>query len=131
MSQAYFQDKTVFIKKELLEELLEGCRNAHPHEFFAMLSSKSGTQIDEYVVVPLVYQTHNSVGYRTDLLPFDASVCGTFHSHPFGSAKPSNADKDSFSKKGQIHIIVSSPFSFENVCAYDKDGKPLLIKLKL
>ncbi len=129
MPNTFLQDKTVCLKKELLEELLEGCRNTHPNEFFAMLSSKSKTQIDEYVVVPLVYQTSNSVGYRTDLLPFDASVCGTFHSHPFGSSKPSNADKESFGKKGGVHLIASSPFTFETVCAYDKDGKLLEIKL--
>lgn len=122
-------NNTVTLTVNLLEELLEGCRNAQPQEFFAMLSSKSGIQIDEYVVVPLVYQTSNSVGYRTDLLPFDTSVCGTFHSHPFGSSKPSNADINSFSKKGQIHLIASSPFSFETVKAYNRDGKLMEIKL--
>ena len=129
MHQTYFQNNATYLKKELLEELLEGCRNTHPNEFFAMLSSKSGAAVDEYVVVPLVYQTSNSVGYRTDLLPFDKSVVGTFHSHPFGFAKPSNADRDSFSRKGQIHMIASSPFTFETTKAYDRDGKQMEIRL--
>ncbi len=109
--------------KELIDELLLGCKNAYPNEFFAMLSSDKNNLVDSYVVVPLFYQTENSVSYRTDLLPLGFKVLGTIHSHPSGSNVPSYADLNSFVKSGQVHFIVKYPYKLEDIACYNAEGK--------
>jgi len=88
-----------------------------------LLASENGKAIDNYVVVPLFYQTENAVSYRTDLLPLGFKIAGSIHSHPSGSNRPSNADLHSFIKFGSIHLIVGYPFSKENIACYDAYGK--------
>lgn len=129
MTQTYFDSKTktVFITKELIDELLIGCKNAYPNEFFALLASDSGKVIDNYVVVPLIYQTSNSVSYRTDLLPLGFKILGSIHSHPSGQNIPSMQDLHSFSKQGDCHFIVNAPFSLQNIACYDCQGNKLNI----
>jgi len=117
------------IKKELLLELFEAMKNSSPNEFFAFLGSDSGKEIDHYIIVPYFYQAPDSVSYRTDLLPFDSSVKGTIHSHPGYSAYPSRADIETFRKKGNIHLIVAYPYSFETIRAYNQKGDPIQIEL--
>jgi len=129
VAQTYFVSNTVKIKKELLEELLLGCNKAYPNEFFALLASESKKIIDNYVVVPLFYQTENSVSYRTDLLPLGFKIAGTIHSHPSGSNLPSNADLNSFIKQGIIHFIVKYPYRKEDVACYDYQGKKIQLLL--
>lgn len=127
--KTYFGKDTLYIKKELVTELLRGCKNAYPKEFFAMLSSESRTAIDHYIVVPLFYQTENAISYRTDLLPMGYKISGTIHSHPSGINRPSNADLRSFINLGSFHIIVGYPFSLENIACYDYTGKPITLIL--
>jgi proteasome lid subunit RPN8/RPN11 len=122
-------DLTFKITKELINELLIGCRNAYPNEFFALLSSDSKNIIDSYVVVPILYQNSNSVSYRTDLLPLGFKVFGTIHSHPSGSNMPSYADLNSFGKQGSIHMIIKYPFRLEDVAYYDINGNSLNVEL--
>jgi len=131
MKNIYFNNdtKTVYITKELIDELLLGCRNAYPNEFFALLASDSKKAIDNYVVVPLFYQTENSVSYRTDLLPLGFSIAGSIHSHPSGSNRPSNADLHSFAKQGSCHFIVGSPFTLDYLACYDYQGNSLNIQI--
>ncbi|PIU22536.1 MAG: hypothetical protein COT14_00655 [Candidatus Diapherotrites archaeon CG08_land_8_20_14_0_20_30_16] len=129
MKQTYFANSIVTIKKELLDELLLGCNNAYPNEFFALLASDSKKAIDAYVVVPLFYQTENSVSYRTDLLPLGFSIAGSIHSHPGASNRPSNADLHSFSKQGSCHFIVGYPYKLENIACYDGYGKRVQISV--
>ncbi len=125
--QTYFTKDSVVITKELIQELLVGAHNAHPNEFFALLSSDSNKAIEGYVVVPLFYQTENSVSYRTDLLPLGFTISGSIHSHPNASNKPSNADLISFSKLGACHFIMGYPYFLENVACYDYNGNLLKI----
>jgi len=94
---------------------------------FALLASENGKAIDNYVVVPLFYQTENAVSYRTDLLPLGFKIAGSIHSHPSGSNRPSNADLHSFVKQGACHFIVGQPFTLESLACYDYNGNPLSI----
>jgi proteasome lid subunit RPN8/RPN11 len=129
--ESYFnkETNTVTITKELLDELLLGCNNAYPNEFFALLSCESKKAIDTYVVVPLFYQTENSVSYRTDLLPLGFRTAGSIHSHPNASNRASNADLQSFVKFGSIHLIVGYPYRYENIACYDTYGKRVNLAL--
>lgn len=114
------------IKKELINELLQGCKNVYPNEFFALLRSNNNV-IDEYVVVPIIYQNENSVSYRTDLLPLGFKISGSIHSHPSGSNMPSDVDLNSFIHLGNYHFIIKYPFRFEDIACYDYEGNKINI----
>jgi proteasome lid subunit RPN8/RPN11 len=119
----------VQIKKGVLDELLQACRNTHPNEFFAFLGSADKKVVDEYIVVPLFYQAPDSISYRTDLLPFDLSVIGSIHSHPSHNPYPSRADNNSFFQRGQYHIIITYPYNYGSIYAYSKESNPLRIEI--
>jgi len=131
MKESYFDNETNTLKitKELLDELLLGCKNVYPSEFFALLTSEKGKAIDSYVIVPLFYQTENSVSYRTDLLPLGFKTLGSVHSHPSGYNVPSNADLHSFAKKGSYHLIIGYTFSYNSVACYNSKGQRIKLSL--
>ena len=110
-------------------ELLQGCKNVSPKEFFAFLTKDSKGIVEGYLVVPLFYQAEDSVSYRTDTLPFDGSVVGTVHSHPSLHGSPSRADLNSFSKRGSVHLIIAYPYNFDSIYAYSSEGKPMDLEL--
>jgi len=116
------------ISKNLLLDLFDACRETYPNEFFAYLG-KTEDIIDYFVAVPIFYQSEDSVSYWKHLSPVDFSVVGTIHSHPSGMPIPSRADLASFSKEGNIHVIVSYPYTLETLAFYDRNGKRIFLEL--
>jgi len=116
------------IKRATLEALLLAARNTFPNEFLALLSSKKGKAIDEFVLLPGVYgKTFSSI--RLDLLPYDSTVLGSVHSHPGPRATPSQGDLRAFKMLGQIHLIIATPFNFGSVRAFDSAGKEVELEV--
>ena len=111
------------IKSATLGGLLEAARNTFPNEFFALLGSRRRNNlIDEVIVVPAIYgRAHTLV--KSGFIPVDFNIAGSVHSHPTSSNKPSKADLHSFPVFGSIHLIISYPFTIENVSAYDSGGR--------
>ena len=116
------------ISRKLLLDLLDGCKETYPNEFFAYLSENKGF-INSFIVVPIIYQSRDAVSYRTDLLPFDINRVGTIHSHPSGYNLPSKQDLNSFFKEGQIHLIVGYPYNLENIAFYNSKGEHIFIDI--
>lgn len=117
------------IKRGTLEAIVLAARNTFPNEFLALLSSRKKNQvIDEFVLLPAVYgKTYSSI--RLDLLPYNAGTIGSVHSHPGPNARPSLGDLRAFRAMGEIHLIIAMPFSLENVKAFDKQGKPVMLEV--
>ncbi|MDD4983609.1 MAG: Mov34/MPN/PAD-1 family protein [Candidatus ainarchaeum sp.] len=112
----------------LLLDLLDGCKQTYPNEFFAYLG-KTKDVIDHFIAVPIFYQTEDSVAYYKHTKPVDFSIVGTIHSHPSGNSSPSSADKHSFFSEGNAHIIVSYPYTLDRVAVYDSAGKRIQLEL--
>ncbi|PIN85015.1 MAG: hypothetical protein COV47_04405 [Candidatus Diapherotrites archaeon CG11_big_fil_rev_8_21_14_0_20_37_9] len=115
------------ITKGAAESIMLAAQNTYPNEFFSMLGGKNKT-IKELVIVPATYGKNYST-FRIDLVPFDPEIIGTVHSHPSKYNSPSKADLNSFSKIGEIHLIISYPYTFENIAAYNKYGEKTELKL--
>jgi len=114
----------IFIKRNVLETIIEASKNTFPKEFFALLGSTDKRVIDEVVVVPAVYGYGHTL-IKTGLLPLDFNIVGSVHSHPGPSNMPSNADIKSFATFGQIHLIIAWPFNMNTIEVYDVAGKKL------
>jgi len=117
------------VKKGLVLELLQACKNTYPNEFFAFLGKDKEGTVDHFVVVPIFYSARDSVSYRTDTLPLDSSIAGTIHSHPAYSARPSKADLHSFEKKGFVHMIIAYPYELNTIHIYDSKGNAVSCEL--
>lgn len=112
------------IKRSVVNAIMEAARNTHPKEFFALLGSSDKKIVDELIVVPAIYG-HGHALVRSYLIPTDFSIVGSVHSHPVPSNEPSVPDIESFSRFGEIHLIISWPFNIENIQLYDVFGRPL------
>ncbi|MFH1697073.1 MAG: Mov34/MPN/PAD-1 family protein [Candidatus Diapherotrites archaeon] len=117
------------IKKGTLESLLEAAQNVYPNEFFALLGGdKEKKIIDEFIVVPAVYGKTHAI-YWPHMVPFDRRILGSVHSHPSRNANPSGADLRGFSRKGEVHLILSYPFGERDFRVFDSYGKEEDIKI--
>ena len=113
-------------KKELLEALCDAAKHVYPEEFLALLSVKQDKGlVEEFVVVPATFGKNFS-SFRLDLLPFDARIVGTAHSHPSHNANPSMADLRVFSR-GRVNLIIAWPFDFKSIKCFDNFGKEIEI----
>ena len=117
------------LRKSLLGDLLVAARNTYPHEFFALLAVKHDKQlIEEFVIIPAVYGETHAI-FRGDLIPFDASIVGSVHSHPTPSLFPSRADVHAFARFGRIHLIIAFPFNLTSVKAFNGKGSAVQVRV--
>ena len=114
------------IKREVLEGIMELCRNAHPKEVGGLLLGKK--MVDDYVIVPGKFYDF-SIYIRMDQIPIYTELVGTFHSHPTPNPAPSKADLDFFGKLGKEHLILAYPYDLNSLQAYDTFGKKTTVKV--
>ncbi|MHA1580255.1 MAG: Mov34/MPN/PAD-1 family protein [Candidatus Freyarchaeota archaeon] len=113
----------VKISREVVEGILEACRNVHPQEFVGLLRAEKDT-ITEVILPPASVYGEGAAQFNPYMLPFDFSIIGSVHSHPSGWGKPSIQDLNSMFNFGFVHIIVTFPYhSYQNLHFYDKKGK--------
>ena len=108
------------ITKELLERIVGISKEAYPREIAGLLLVEKG-KINDFVILPGNYETKH-VYVKMHLMPIYPNSIGTFHSHPSRSFNPSRADLNFFSSSGRIHLIVSYPYDFNSIGAYDSNG---------
>ena|SRR3989338_6880038 len=115
------------IKRSVVESIIIASANVYPLEFISMLGGK-GKTIEELVVVPAQFGEDYS-SYRLDLVPFDREIIGTVHSHPSEYNNPSQADLDSFSRFGEIHLIIGYPYELNTIRAFDNKGRKIVLQV--
>ncbi len=121
--------KNLKIKKQALENIAFAAQKTFPMEFIALLGSKKNNGVaDELVILPAVFGEQHALLYSGNL-PFDRKILGSVHSHPSPNNSPSQADLDSFRKLGNMHLIISYPFSLSDIAAFDNSGKKVQIKV--
>ncbi|MGN0093951.1 MAG: Mov34/MPN/PAD-1 family protein [Methanobrevibacter sp.] len=117
----------VCVDREVLESVIYYAKKAYPHEFLSMLDGlikDNALYITGLIFIPGETSDTGAV-LHYDQLPPNTKFYGTVHSHPGPSAMPSDADLETFSKRGFFHMIVRLPYTIETFKAYDKGGNPM------
>lgn len=116
------------IRRDVLELICAAAREQHPHEFGATLRAEKGV-VTEVVLTPgtIGGDRHTFINYH--MLPIDATIVGTIHSHPGPYAIPSDADRQVFNAFGHTHIIIAEPYTFDTWIAYDQHGEAVELEI--
>jgi proteasome lid subunit RPN8/RPN11 len=114
----------VLIEGETLKFILHACRSTHPDEFAGFLREANGA-VSEVLLAPgTVFGREGSLINRW-MLPLDASITGTVHSHPSSNVTPSLSDLRFFSTFGKYHAIVGFPYTELTIQFYSRMGTTL------
>ena len=118
---------SVFVKRSVIDSILEYARSCHPREGILLLRGKvkkDKVSIDEVELPPLAVRGYGFSNFPLYMLPIDFSVVGTAHSHPSGTLRPSVGDMNNF--YGRIMIIVAYPYSSEqNLALFNSKGSTM------
>lgn len=116
------------IDRETLRFILGASRSSHPREFAGVLRAEGDT-VKEVLLLPGTLSSGESAVLRLHMLPIDPSACGTVHSHPSPSLRPSGADMALFSKFGHVHILVAFPYDERSWKAYNHRGEEIKLEV--
>ncbi len=122
------QDKKfqeILIDREVIQEIVQIARQAHPFEFVALLEGKIRNEVlkvDGLVFLPGETSNQGAV-MKTFMMPMTTGTVGSVHSHPIPDATPSTADLHFFAKNGLFHLIIAEPYTEESITAYDTFGE--------
>lgn len=114
----------VILTKQSADGIITYSKTWHPHEGILILQGKSKKngeiRVDGLVVPPFASSGPYYSGFPTNELPMDLSYIGTAHSHPGSSNRPSLQDLNNFF--GVISIIISYPYDYDTIAAFDRNG---------
>jgi len=119
-----FQFEEVHVDKEVIDEITNIAKEAHPNEFMALLEGKIEEKVLKVaglIFLPIETSNEGAV-MQVFMQPLTINSVGSVHSHPGPSASPSNADLDFFAAKGFFHMIIAEPYDRESIRAYDSYG---------
>jgi len=119
------------ITRQCLSLICESAKSTYPNEFAGFLRVDDDKKhiITEVVLLPGTISGSHHALYKMHMMPVDFSIIGTVHSHPSGSAHPSEADLQLFQRFGKTHMIVAYPYSFDSWEAYDGKGNLRSIRI--
>jgi proteasome lid subunit RPN8/RPN11 len=124
-----FEFDRIIVSKELIDNISEMAKQAHPKEFVAFLDGKISDK--KLLLDKLTYQEYTST--KNSAMPTfhfsDKSFYGSVHSHPGYSNKPSSEDRKFFRKTGIIHAIICMPYSAESIIFYNHEGEELIVEI--
>ena len=124
-------ERSVILKKEVLDSILSFCQMKHPNEGILILKGKSKNgeiKIDGLVIPPFSETGPTFAGFPYSFLPFDMSYVGIVHSHPSGSAEPSVTDLHNFF--GLVSMIVKSPYEDNSIFAWDSNANSIPLSIE-
>ena len=124
-------ERSVILKKEVLDSILSFCQMKHPNEGILILKGKSKNgeiKIDGLVIPPFSETGPTFAGFPHSFLPFDMSYVGIVHSHPSGSAEPSVTDLHNFF--GLVSMIVKSPYEDDSIFAWDSNANSIPLSIE-
>ncbi len=116
------------IYREVLEMVIDVAKSSHPREFVALLHQEDGV-IDELHFLPGTTSNEDSAYLLLHMRPIDLNICGTVHSHPGPSFRPSGADLSMFNRFGNTHIIMCMPYEMRSWQAYDQEGRRISLQI--
>jgi proteasome lid subunit RPN8/RPN11 len=116
------------VNKSVIDLIGAAAQAQHPNEFGGTLRAQGDT-ITEVLLVPGTVSGATHAIFQLHMLPIDLSVKGTVHSHPGGNPRPSNADRELFSRYGTTHIIIAEPYNARTWRAYDGRGDPIQLEV--
>lgn len=122
--------RQVLITRNAADGIITWSKTHHPNEAILVLQGKATKDqiiIDGLIIPPFAESGPFYSGFAVHDLPYTISHIGTAHSHPGGSNKPSLEDLNYFS--GFVSIIISHPYEYDTIGAYDRDGNSLEIKI--
>jgi len=120
------------IARETLEFALEASEATHPNEYMGLLRGEDARKFDlerrgqvitDVLVIPGTESDPTSATVKSNMIPNDRKAVGSVHSHPNGVLQPSDADLKTF-HKGNVHIIIGSPYGWRDWKAFDSSGDP-------
>lgn len=121
----------ITIARSVLDDLFGMARGAHPKEMLAFFSSTRGLREGVLHIDEIQLQAYDadsdSAHVMLSQLPMTTSILGTVHSHPGGSTRPSDADRELFSKFGYLHAIIGEPYVLSRTAFYDKNGRRIAV----
>ncbi len=121
-----YEYNKIQIKKQVVTKIMLFARGSYPKEFIAILK---GEVKDKVVIIDdVMYQQYSSSVVSTSMrmnLPVSSGSVGTVHSHPSHNSRPSQADLQSFSKRGLVHFIINFPYRVNDLRAYNSQGDVL------
>ena len=123
-------ERTISLKKEVLDSILSYCKMKHPNEGILILrgkSKKGNVLVDGLIVPPFSYGAHSFSGFPRNMLPADTSYVGTVHSHPSGVAHPSFTDLNNFFEL--ISLIVRFPYDDSDIFAWNSNGESVNLQI--
>ena len=114
----------MILTRQTADGIITYSKTWHPHEGILILQGKSNKigeiRVNGLVVPPFASSGPYYSGFPTNELPMDLSYIGTAHSHPGSSNRPSLQDLNDFF--GVISIIISYPYEYNTIAAYDRNG---------
>lgn len=119
----------IVFSREMLEGLFYLAKENHPREIFLLLRGKirgCTAYVDELIYPPNTTFGLGFSGFQPHVLPLDLSIIGSVHSHPTGTLKPSIQDLHNFF--GVVMVILAYPYNLTSTAAYDRSGRPLIVK---
>jgi len=122
LSELFLKPLPRFITLELMEQIIQAAKRAHPNEMGALLHGDPVLDRLEFVLDSakgtdtFMFSLYNR--YSGDYMYSDGSV----HSHPSGAAVPSKADLSFFGKFPSVNIIIAYPYALDSWAAYDRNG---------
>jgi len=122
--------REISVKREVLEQFLEMCREMYPNENIMLIRGKvknGAAAIEEFLIPPFSTYGNSFSGFSPFMIPFDLSIIGVAHSHPSGNVMPSNEDFNHFF--GRIMIIAGYPYNVNILKAYDGNGATIPVKV--
>lgn len=124
-------ERKVTIRKDALDGIISYCKMKHPNEGILILKGKSKQGkilVDGLVIPPFDHSGPTFAGFPHSFLPFDMSYVGTVHSHPSGSAEPSQTDLVNF--YGLVSLIIKSPYDDDDIYAWDSQGNQIKLLIE-
>jgi len=123
--------RTWRITQDCFSLICESAKSNFPREFAGLLRASDDEKdlITEIMLLPGTISGDSHAIFQMHMRPIDFSLVGTIHSHPTGSAFPSEADLQLFRKYGKVHMIVAHPFTETSWKAYDANGDETMMKI--
>lgn len=121
----------IYVKREIIEDILNIAQESYPKEFVAMLQGKIADDIltiDGLIFLPGKTSDQGAV-MQVFMKPLTTGAIGSVHSHPGFNAHPSRADRHFFSKNGIVHFIVAQPYDVDSLIAYNSFGEKIEYKI--